>query len=77
MRLSLIATAEKVAEWIVKYNGTEVEFDTISEMVEDYLDNQYAGFYPPKNDELDEFLEYVDYLVSHAEVKVVLPKERL
>lgn len=77
MRLGLIATAEKVAEWIVKYNGVEVEFSTVAEMVEDYLDNQYAGFYPPKDEELDDFLEYVDYLIKNAEVKVVLPKERL
>jgi hypothetical protein len=72
MRQSLIPEAKTLAEKIVSDHGKDVEFLSLSEIVGDFLKFTFRGGLsePVEFDEAEEFLQYVDYLVSNSEIEV-------
>lgn len=76
MRLSLIRYAEILARKIVLESGKDVEYIDIADMAETFLEEQKL-LQPVDKDDFEVFIEYVDYLVTNAEITVTLPKERL
>lgn len=76
MRLSLIRYAEIYAKQLVWQFGDNLEYLSIVEGAEEFLEDQ-GILEMPDRDELNEFIDYVDYLCTNAKIIVELPKTRL
>lgn len=74
MRLNLIPHAEVCAKNIILELGLKPGSLDVVEMAFTYVEDSILSL---DKGEMEDFLEYVDYLTSEAELEVKLPKVRL